>query len=274
MTQHLPPGSREPALERRPELAEGWIYASAHNDRIGEFPVQLRGQRCPRLAQHGSQRPLRIRRLRIVGRPQPETCEPFAKAAIVTLPPEDIGNVARAVPDPGFQLGLDDDGLAAVFPAIPRQATLHVVSDRLPALPRISASVLVEHHDRISMFTDKPSQAFDGVRSAPGVSSKMTVDRKRDRLYPDACGPIQQAFDPVPAMSRSGTSTTRSVPSSTPLIRARPARIAVPCRRRGATPRGGDGQFPKRRRLRLPDPCRNRVLLPGSRIPAGSANAS
>ena len=178
------PIRREPSLEGTLELLECRVQAVLNGCQPGdlaEYPrrtLPAASRRCPLHSR--PHRPLRIGWLGATRLPKASGAQPATEVTEIVSPAQNSGSLYQVSPDPRFELGLDDDSLCSILPAVSRQVGVHVALNPL-ARVTASASVTVEQYKTVPVTTQEGPQEVRCTRSTPTVPVRVPSDFKPKR---------------------------------------------------------------------------------------------
>ena len=198
LVQRSCPLRGKPGLKDAPQVAEGGIPTGLHGRRAGnlaKYPRRTLPSTSRRCTLH--RRPhglLRIGRLGAAGLPEIPGAQTATETGGVFSPAEGPGSLCQVTPDPCFELGLDDDGLRATGPAVPRQVSVHLALD-FRARTAASASITVEQHEAALVALQKGPQKVRCARSTSAITVRVSPDFESKGPELQVVSPWKQCLD-------------------------------------------------------------------------------
>ena len=172
----------KPRLKNRQKLVEGGVVATVKPDGSRQLLEQGRRQHLSVAAEGLPRCLLRIGRLGLSPGPKTRIFEPRPKLVEVAAPSQRTRHVSGRAPDPGLQLGRDDNGFRATLPTIAFEPEFDFLLDLFPR-SFAATSLMIENNKRPPILVDERAQELDRLGSTTRIGFRVSTDVERYRAY-------------------------------------------------------------------------------------------
>ena len=125
---------------------------------------------------------LRVGRLELSPGPKTLIFEPRPNLIEVAAPSQHTSHVCGRAPDPGLQLGRDDNSFRTTLPTIAFELEFDFLLDLLPR-SLAATSLMIEDDERPPILVDEWAQELDSPGSTTRIGFRVSTDIERYRAY-------------------------------------------------------------------------------------------